>query len=255
MMDAKFNSTVKNEKMDDEHGNQSKLQDSLITASESSIVPDNTTADQTGSLAEVSSLEQISTEDTELSSHDFPENTFPNKTIGVPTESNLHNKPKGKETRAVSICGPCSVKKDQPQPLCALLPPSMEACTVYEVSQSFTSISRSQERLKTTTVRSEPTHGDDLCASILLACLFCHPLDCLLATVRGCNACVWSLCSSLCGCESNALQPLLDVTHHCDFCRCLGVRCCLCDCPICDICLQATECLDLAMEISQMLYH
>ncbi len=95
----------------------------------------------------------------------------------------------------------------------------------------------------------------DLCAAILLACLFCHPLDCLLATMRGCNQCVWSLCSFLCGCEPATLQPLLDVTHHCDLCGCLGVRCFLCDCPVCDICLQATECLDLAMEISQMLYH
>ncbi|KAF0035304.1 hypothetical protein F2P81_013062 [Scophthalmus maximus] len=95
----------------------------------------------------------------------------------------------------------------------------------------------------------------DLCAAILLACLFCHPLDCLLATVGGCSECVWSLCSYLCGCEPATLQPLLDVTHHCDLCRCLGARCFLCDCPICDICLQATECLDLAMEISQMLFH
>lgn len=144
----------------------------------------------TGSLAEVSSLEQISTEDTELSLHDLAKNVFPNKTgtlayklyfngyphktyfmwvcclsicmsdAEAPIESNLQNDPKGKVTRAVSICGPCTVRKEQPQPLCALLPPSMEACTVYEVSQSFTSISRSQENLKTTTVHTEPSDGD-----------------------------------------------------------------------------------------------
>ncbi|XP_040889375.1 myoD family inhibitor domain-containing protein 2 [Toxotes jaculatrix] len=159
----------------------------------------------------------------------------------LPVESNFPNNPKGGVTRAV--------EKDQPKPLCALLPSSTEACTVYEASQSFTSKSRDKESLKTTSVHAEPN------GEVLLACLFCHPLDCLLATMRGCNECVWSLCSSLCGCESTTLQPLLDVTHHCDLCGCLGVRCFLCDCPVCDICLQATECLDLAMEISQMLYH
>ncbi|XP_034441532.1 myoD family inhibitor domain-containing protein 2 [Hippoglossus hippoglossus] len=129
----------------------------------------------------------------------------------------------------------------------------MEACSVYEVQQAFTSM-RSQESRKTASVHTEPDE-EDLCAAILLACLFCHPLDCLLATVRGCSECVWSLCSYLCGCGPTTLQPLLDITHHCNLCSCLGVRCFLCDCPISDICLQATECLDLAMEISQMLYH
>ncbi|KAM7423210.1 hypothetical protein PAMA_010984 [Pampus argenteus] len=223
------------EKTNNEYGNKPKFCDSITTASESQTVPDDTAAGQTGSVAGVSSLEQISTEDTD-------ENAFPNKTREAHIESNLHNNPKGKVSRAVSVC---SVKKDQPQPLCTLLPP------VYEVSETFTSISRTQESLKTTTVHTDPS---DLCASILLACLFCHPLDCLLATARGCNACVWSLCSSLCGCESTTLQPLCDITHHCDFCGCLGVRCFLCDCPICSLCPQATECLDLAMEISQMLY-
>lgn len=71
-------------------------------------------------------------------------------------ETNLRNNPKGGVTRAVSICSPHSVEKDQPKPLCALLPSSMEACTVYEVSQSVKSISRSQETLRTTTVHTEP---------------------------------------------------------------------------------------------------
>ncbi|CAK6958347.1 myoD family inhibitor domain-containing protein isoform X1 [Scomber scombrus] len=246
-MDAKLNSAVKNEKTDDERGNQPKLHNSLTTATRSHTVPDNTTSGQTGSLVEVSSLEHISTDDTELSSWDFAENAFSNKTIEASIESNLHDNPKSKDTRVVSICSPRSVKKKQPQPLSALLPPSMEARTAYEVSQPITSISRSQEKLKTTTVHTEPSDGVELCASFLLACLFCHPLDCLLATVRGCNQCVCSLCSSLCGYES--------ITHHCDFFGCLGVHRFLCDCPVCDICLQATECLDLAMEISQMLYH
>lgn len=95
----------------------------------------------------------------------------------------------------------------------------------------------------------------DLCAAILLACLFCHPLDCLWASVRGCGHCCWSLCSSLCCCDPGSLPSVPDINRLCDLCSCLGLRCCLCDCPMCDICLQATECLDLAMEISQMLFH
>ncbi|KAM9362190.1 myoD family inhibitor domain-containing protein 2 [Symphorus nematophorus] len=199
--------------MDDGNDDKPKFHDSLTAASKSPIIPEN-------SITEAS------------------------------VETNVHDKPKGRVSRA----GEGYVEKDQPKPLCALLPSSLEACTVYEVTQSFTSISRSQDSLKTTTVHTEPD-ADDLCAAILLACLFCHPLDCLLATMRGCNQCVWSLCSYLCGCEPTTLQPLLDITHHCDLCGCLGVRCFLCDCPVCDICMQATECLDLAMEISQMLYH
>lgn len=184
---------------------------------------------------------------------------------------NLQHKPMSKTTRAVTISGLCQ----QPKPY---FPPAAEACPILEVSQSLTVTSRSQESLKTSTHTEPEAEGKDtmvysclissflcvphhlhhllsmwdLCAAILLACLFCHPLDCLLATVRGCNSCIWALCSSFCGCEPTTLQPLLDIIHHCDLC---GIPCFLCDCPVCDICLQATECLDLAMEISQMLYH
>ncbi|XP_026202740.1 uncharacterized protein si:dkey-245f22.3 [Anabas testudineus] len=230
--------------MDD--GEDDKLHDSETTDLKSSVKADSVTE---GHLTEVASFsEQMFTEDTELSSTDTSMN--PDKTAEVPVKSNS----KCSVTKAVSICSPSPVEKDQPKPLCALLPSSMETCTVYEASQSFTSMSKSQESLHTTTVHHEPD-GADLCAAVLLACLFCHPLECLLATVRGCNECVWSLCFSACGCESSPLQALLDVTHHCDLGGCLGVRCFMCDCPVCDICHQATECLDLAMEISQMLYH
>lgn len=91
----------------------------------------------------------------------------------------------------------------------------------------------------------------ELCAAILLACLFCRPLDCLLATVRGCNSWICSLCASACGCESSSLQPLVEVSRRCDPCGCAGPHCC----SLCDICRQTTECLDFAMEMSQMLYH
>ncbi|XP_036957793.1 uncharacterized protein si:dkey-245f22.3 [Acanthopagrus latus] len=251
-MDSKVDSTDVNEKMDAGNDNEPKFHNLLTTASKSPLTLEKSMADQTESLAEATTRSgQISTEDTELSSADISVNVFQNKTIGASVETNLYNDAKPGVTRAVSICTPCSVEKDQPKPLCALLPSSKEACPVYEIR-------RSQGTLKTSAVNTEPD-DDDLCAAILLACLFCQPLDCLLATMRGCSECVWSLCSSLCSslccCEPTTLQPLLDVTHQCDVCTCLDIRCFQCECPVCDICLQATECLDLAMEISQMLYH
>lgn len=77
--------------------------------------------------------------------------------------------PKGRMTKAVPICSSCPVEKDQPKPLCALLPSSTETCTVYEVSRSFTSVSRSQETLKTS-VHTEPD-GEGKHTNLLLCCL------------------------------------------------------------------------------------
>ncbi|XP_041836295.1 myoD family inhibitor domain-containing protein 2-like [Melanotaenia boesemani] len=244
-MEDKLNPADVNEKKDDKSDGKLQFDDSRI------IAPTWSNKVDSGSLTGVHSLsEQASTEDTELSPADSSGKVFSHKTKTVPVHE-VHN------SSGASICSARSVEKDQPRPLQAALPSSTEARTAPDGSQSFTSI-RSQGRQKTTTVHTE-ADGGDLCATILLACLFCHPLDCLLATMRGCNTCVGSLCASLClplcGCEPTALQPLLDVSENCDTCGCLGVRCFLCDCPICDICLQATECLELAMEISQMLYH
>lgn len=176
-------------------------------------------------------------------------------------------------TRAAAACSSTTgvLDKTAPGPN-ALLPSSVEVCTSPDVSQSL-----KPESLKSTTTHTDPDSEGrdikasccvrltlkssfffsfrDLCAAILLACLFCQPLDCLLATFRGCSSWTWSLCTSMCGCKSTSLQPLLDVTPHCDLCDPVGPHCCLCDCAICDICRQTTECLDFAMEVSQMLYH
>lgn len=172
--------------------------------------------------------------------------------IDVPGEVLLRVK---QEAEATPLCGQFTVEKEQPSAqLYHLLPSSSETCTGYKATPSATSLSKTQDSLKHPKVNVAPD-GDDFCAAILLACLFCHPLDCLWASVRGCGHCCWSLCSSLCCCDPGSLPSVPDINRLCDLCSCLGLRCCLCDCPMCDICLQATECLDLAMEISQMLYH
>ncbi|MEQ2243764.1 hypothetical protein ILYODFUR_010190 [Ilyodon furcidens] len=233
-MDDKQTFTGMNE--DKEKGDKIKSQCLQTTASK---------LDQTGSLTEViSTSEHISTEDTELP--DVSGNVSPNKTRRKTAVEQICLK-SGLST-AVYICSPRSVEGHQPKPLHSLLPPFKEINRLPDVSQSFTS-TRGQDILKPSSAHTE-ADGSDLCAAILLDCLFCRPLDCLLETFRGCTMCVWSLCSSMFGCGSDAL-PILEFTQTWDLCSC----CSLCDCTACDICLPATECLDLAMEISQMLYH
>ncbi|XP_061689323.1 myoD family inhibitor domain-containing protein 2 isoform X2 [Syngnathoides biaculeatus] len=156
-------------------------------------------------------------------------------------EQNMQNS-NHEEVQARLMTDLSCVEKQQPQLLSVLLSSGTK--------ESITSAKKSQE-LNTNTFIIPPGE-DDLCTPILLGCLFCHPLDCLLATVRGCSKC---LCSSLFCCEPATTQSLLNITQHCNVCRCQELCDSQCDCSICGLCLQATECLDLAMEISQMLYH
>ncbi|CAI5688821.1 unnamed protein product [Oreochromis niloticus] len=248
-MDDMLNSADTTEKAYDRNADKAAVHDPLPATSKLPVTRDST-ADLTESLTEVNSFsEQISTEDTELSSVDLSANVFPHRTVEAP--KNMQNIPKSGVTRAVPNCSPQSVEKEQPKPRSALLPSSLEVSTVHELSHPPKPKGKSQESLKTTSAHTDPGAEGDLCAAILMACLFCHPLDCLLSTLRGFNGCAWWLCSSFYDCE-----PLLHVMHHCNLCGCLGVsRCFQSDCPLCDLCLHATECLDLAMEISQMLYH
>ncbi|XP_065098175.1 uncharacterized protein [Paramisgurnus dabryanus] len=123
-------------------------------------------------------------------------------------------------------------------------------------SQSSVSTSKTQQSLK--------APAEDLCASFLLACLFCKFWDCVLAVGDGCQYCVASLCSSICNkaccCNPSTLETFMD------FCPCCGcteyMEACGCscadtalDCSVCDLCLQTTECLELGMELSQLLFH
>lgn len=134
------------------------------------------------SLIEVNSFsEQISTEDTELSSVDLSTNVFPHRTVGTvsslfvilssekmfsqefplshteaPKKCNMQNIPKSGVTRAVSICSPQSVEKEQPKPRSALLPSSLEASTVHELNHPPKPKGKSQESLKTTSAHTDP---------------------------------------------------------------------------------------------------
>ncbi|XP_054603955.1 myoD family inhibitor domain-containing protein [Nothobranchius furzeri] len=233
MMEDQLYSTTMDENKDEE---MPMIPYSDISASKSN---DNATT-LTGSLTDVNSLsEQISADNTGRSSAPV------SGTKDSPAEHDVQTNSKTGWTDAEYIHSTKSVKTDQPRPLHVLLPSSAETKRLPEASPSFAPAG-GQESLTTARVHSE-ADGVDICAAVLLHCLFCRPLDCLLETFRGCHMCVWSLC----GCEPPTMHPLLTVTHSCDLCG----GCFVCDCSVCDICLPVTECLDLAMEISQMLYH
>ncbi|KAM4020627.1 uncharacterized protein ACNLHF_000979 isoform 2-T2 [Anomaloglossus baeobatrachus] len=93
----------------------------------------------------------------------------------------------------------------------------------------------------------EGAAGDvsDLTASLLLACLFCHFSDCLVLMPGTCTSGVRCLCCHSC---------LPDLYELC----CCPSCCCCCTNPSCellDMCQNTAECLELAMEISELCYH
>ncbi|XP_072285963.1 myoD family inhibitor domain-containing protein 2 isoform X2 [Pyxicephalus adspersus] len=91
----------------------------------------------------------------------------------------------------------------------------------------------------------EQAAGDvsDLTASLLLACLFCHFSDCVLLIPDTC-------CSGLrCLCSFSCLPDLYDL------CCCLPSCCNNFDCEFLDLCHHTSECLELAMEVSELCYH
>ncbi|XP_066435802.1 myoD family inhibitor domain-containing protein 2-like isoform X1 [Eleutherodactylus coqui] len=90
----------------------------------------------------------------------------------------------------------------------------------------------------------EAAAGDvsDLTASLLLACLFCHFSDCLLLLPGTCLSGVRCLCSYTC---------LPDLHDLC----CCGTSSCCTNSGCLDLCQHTAECLELAMEISELCYH
>ncbi|KAG8544998.1 hypothetical protein GDO81_021504 [Engystomops pustulosus] len=91
----------------------------------------------------------------------------------------------------------------------------------------------------------EEAAGDvsDLTASLLLACLFCHFSDCLLLLPGACSTGGRCLCSSSC------------VPDLPDLCCCPSSCCTNPSCEFLDLCQHTAECLELAMEVSQLCYH
>ncbi|KAJ3602000.1 hypothetical protein NHX12_029761 [Muraenolepis orangiensis] len=188
----------------------------------------------------------------DLLTEDLPSSETPGDSAVCPTgpslpegsrDSQLHVDPKDEVIRALPVYATWCGENHPPLHPPARLPLIRDKPTTNEKTQLYSSASG--RRLKTTSY-TDQTLNDDLCAPILLACLFCNPLDCLWASVTGCHACTLSLCSYLCGCQPTLLVSLL---HTGDW------ACCSWDCNVCCIRFPATECLDLAMEFSQMVFH
>ncbi|XP_016145825.1 uncharacterized protein [Sinocyclocheilus grahami] len=150
-------------------------------------------------------------------------------------------------------------------PVCVQLPTNhlkKSHITDYKATHRHRKISRSSTSTLSRLSLKAPV--EDLCASFLLACLFCKFWDCVLAVGDGCQYCVASICSSFCSnaccCDPSSLEDCIDFCPCCSCTEFMEACGCSCgentfDCSICDICQQTTECLELGMELSQLLFH
>lgn len=85
----------------------------------------------------------------------------------------------------------------------------------------------------------------EFCARIVLNCLFCRFYDLLLMLPETCERAAYSICPAY-----MLFTPPAESAHNnnwncsCDF-----------DCGLMDACHETGECLELAMEISEVCYH
>ncbi|XP_054992654.1 myoD family inhibitor domain-containing protein 2 [Sorex araneus] len=128
--------------------------------------------------------------------------------------------------------------------------PAKETPSEKKLSESSTSLSSLEEcqtkfsYLQTdTSVHQRDT--DDECASLILTCLFCQFWDCLLMLPDICG----TMCTSLC-CPSHRYHHTSDESHSRNDCNCN----CDMDCSLFESCHETSECLELAMEISEICY-
>ncbi|XP_043834092.1 myoD family inhibitor domain-containing protein 2 [Dromiciops gliroides] len=109
---------------------------------------------------------------------------------------------------------------------------SLEECqTKFSYLQNDTSVHRRRH--------------DDECASLILTCLFCQFLDCLLMLPDTCE----TVCINTC-CPSHRYHHTSDESHPRNDCNCN----CDVDCSLFESCHETSECLELAMEISEICY-
>ncbi|XP_075688521.1 myoD family inhibitor domain-containing protein 2 [Rhinoderma darwinii] len=90
------------------------------------------------------------------------------------------------------------------------------------------------------------TDNEGECASLILACLFCHFCDFLLMLPNVCETMVTTMC-----CPSNRYRHTSDEEQSNNDCNCN----CDFDCGLFDVCQESSECLELAMEISEVCFH
>lgn len=84
----------------------------------------------------------------------------------------------------------------------------------------------------------------ELCAGIVLNCLFCRFYDLFLMLPETCERAAISICPTYMLFSPPAEPAHTNWNCSCDF-----------DCGLRDICHETGECLELAMEISEVCYH
>ncbi|XP_029453373.1 myoD family inhibitor domain-containing protein 2 [Rhinatrema bivittatum] len=87
---------------------------------------------------------------------------------------------------------------------------------------------------------TQQTHSGDECASLILACLFCKFCDFLLMLPAACEHIFAKTC-----CPSHGYHPPINE-------ELINSNCCDCSC---DMDCSVFECLELALEISEICYH
>ncbi|XP_025010418.1 myoD family inhibitor domain-containing protein 2 isoform X1 [Gallus gallus] len=87
--------------------------------------------------------------------------------------------------------------------------------------------------------------SDDECATLILACLFCQFWDFLIMLPDTCEHWLIDTC-----CPSNRYYQTSDEDHSNNDCNCD----CDIDCSLFESCHETGECLELAMEISEVCY-
>ncbi|XP_036122006.1 myoD family inhibitor domain-containing protein 2 isoform X1 [Molossus molossus] len=128
--------------------------------------------------------------------------------------------------------------------------PAKETSMEKNLSESTTSLSSLEECQKKfsylqtdSSVHQRDT--DEACASLILTCLFCQFWDCLLMLPGTCE----TVCTNLC-CPSHRYRHASDESHSRNDCNCN----CDMDCSLFESCHETGECLELAMEISEICY-
>ncbi|XP_075406848.1 myoD family inhibitor domain-containing protein 2 isoform X1 [Tenrec ecaudatus] len=128
--------------------------------------------------------------------------------------------------------------------------PAKETPNEKSLSESSTSLSSLEECQASfsylqTDPSIHPRDTGDECASLILTCLFCQFWDCLLMLPDACEA----VCTRLC-CPSHRYHRPAGENRARSDCSCN----CDLDCSLFESCHESGECLELAMEISEICY-
>ncbi|NP_001315081.1 myoD family inhibitor domain-containing protein 2 [Danio rerio] len=114
-----------------------------------------------------------------------------------------------------------------------------------ELTYSLCSVDRYSSASSSSSSLSESQEREELCAGIVLNCLFCRFYDMFLMLPETCERAANSICPTYMH-FSPPVEPAHNTTWNCS---------CDFDCGLMDACHETGECLELAMEISEVCFH